>query len=111
AELRSPRSGGPGAASGPGGPDPDSAGGPPGGRGEHLGGGFLRPGGPGGGRAAAGAAYGHGDGVLCNHARSSEGDLAEVTAAELDASFAVNTRAVLLPVKAFPPRHHGAPGG
>jgi 3-oxoacyl-[acyl-carrier protein] reductase len=49
--------------------------------------------------------------LVCNHARSSEGDLAEVTAAELDASFAVNTRAVLLLVKAFAARHDGRQGG
>jgi 3-oxoacyl-[acyl-carrier protein] reductase len=60
---------------------------------------------------AAVAAYGHVDVLVCNHARSSEGDLAEVTAAELDAAFAVNTRAVLLLVKAFAARHDGRPGG
>ena len=111
AELRSPRSGGPGAASGPGGPDPDSAGGPPGGRVEHLEADFLDPEAPERVLAAAVAAFGHVDVLVCNHARSSEGDLAEVTAAELDASFAVNTRAVLLLVKAFAARHDGRPGG
>ena len=60
---------------------------------------------------AAVAAYGQVDVLVCNHARSSEGDLAEVTAAELDAAFAVNTRAVLLLVKAFAARHDGRPGG
>jgi 3-oxoacyl-[acyl-carrier protein] reductase len=35
----------------------------------------------------------------------------EVTAAELDATLAVNTRAVLLLVQAFAARHDGRPGG
>ena len=111
AELRSPRNGGPGAASGPGGAGPDSAGGPPGGRVEHLEADFLDPEAPERVLEAAVAAFGHVDVLVCNHARSSEGDLAEVTAAELDASFAVNTRAVLLLVKAFAARHDGRPGG
>ena len=72
---------------------------------------FLDPEAPDRVLAAATEASGHVDVLVCNHARSSEGDLAEVTAAELDAAFAVNTRAVLLLVKAFAARHDGRPGG
>ena len=61
--------------------------------------------------AAAVEAFGHVDVLVCNHARSSEGSLGQLTAAELDASFAVNTRAVLLLVQAFAARHAGRPGG
>jgi 3-oxoacyl-[acyl-carrier protein] reductase len=83
----------------------------PGGRVEHLEMDFLDPEAPERVLETAVAAYGHVDVLVCNHARSSEGDLAEVTAAELDASFAVNTRAVLLLVKAFAARHDGRQGG
>ena len=78
---------------------------------EHLEVDFLDPEAPERVLEAAVAAYGQVDVLVCNHARSSEGDLAEVTAAELDAAFAVNTRAVLLLVKAFAARHDGRPGG
>jgi 3-oxoacyl-[acyl-carrier protein] reductase len=82
-----------------------------GGRVEHLEADFLDPEAPGRVVAAAAEAFGRLDILVCNHARSSEGDLARVTAAELDASFAVNTRAVLLLVQAFAARHDGRPGG
>jgi 3-oxoacyl-[acyl-carrier protein] reductase len=91
--------------------DPASAGGPAGGRVEHLEVDFLDPEAPERVLAAAVAAYGHVDVLVCNHARSSAGGLGEVTAAELDASFAVNTRAVLLLVQGFAARHDGRPGG
>ena len=61
--------------------------------------------------AAAVQALGHVDILVCNHARSSTGGLGELTAAELDATLAVNTRAVLLLVQAFAARHDGRPGG
>jgi 3-oxoacyl-[acyl-carrier protein] reductase len=61
--------------------------------------------------AAVVAAYGHVDALVCNHARSSEGGLGELTAAELDACFAVNTRAVLLLAQALAAQHDGRPGG
>ena len=61
--------------------------------------------------AAAVEAFGHVDVLVCNHARSSGGGLGQLTAAELDASFAVNTRAVLLLVQAFAAQHAGRPGG
>ncbi|MDK3254883.1 SDR family oxidoreductase [Blastococcus capsensis] len=50
------------------------------------------------------------DALVANHARSSSGGLAEVTAAELDRSFAVNTRATVLLVQAFAAQHRGATG-
>jgi 3-oxoacyl-[acyl-carrier protein] reductase len=81
------------------------------GRVEHLEVDFLDPAAPERTMAAAVAAFGHVDMLICNHARSSDGGLEELTAAELDACFAVNTRAVLLLVQAFAARHDGRPGG
>jgi 3-oxoacyl-[acyl-carrier protein] reductase len=78
---------------------------------EHLEADFLDPEAPGRVLAAAVAAYGHVDVLVCNHARSSAGGLGELTAAELDACFAVNTRAVLLLVQALAAQHDGRPGG
>lgn len=83
----------------------------PGTRVEHLEADFLDPEAPDRVLAAAVEAYGHVDVLVCNHARSSAGGLGELTAAELDACFAVNTRAVLLLVQAFAARHDGRPGG
>jgi 3-oxoacyl-[acyl-carrier protein] reductase len=51
------------------------------------------------------------DVVIANHARSSHGSLETVTAAELDAAWAVNARASLLLVQAFAARHDDARGG
>jgi 3-oxoacyl-[acyl-carrier protein] reductase len=51
------------------------------------------------------------DVVVANHARSIAQSLEELTAEELDAHLAVNTRATLLLVQAFAARHDGAPGG
>ena len=81
------------------------------GRVEHLEADFFDPGAPGQVMAAAVQAFGHVDVLVCNHARSSGGGLGQLTAAELDASFAVNTRAVLLLVQAFAAQHAGGPGG
>jgi 3-oxoacyl-[acyl-carrier protein] reductase len=81
------------------------------GRVEHLEADFLDPEAPDQVMAAAVEAFGHVDVLVCNHARSSGGGLGQLTAAELDASFAVNTRAVLLLVQAFAARHAGRPGG
>jgi 3-oxoacyl-[acyl-carrier protein] reductase len=81
------------------------------GRVEHLEADFLDPDAPDQVMAAAVEAFGHVDVLVCNHARSSGGGLGQLTAAELDASFAVNTRAVLLLVQAFAARHDGRPGG
>jgi 3-oxoacyl-[acyl-carrier protein] reductase len=77
----------------------------------HLAADFLDPEAPARVMAAAVEAFGQVDVLVCNHARSSTGGLGELTAAELDASFAVNTRAVLLLVQAFAAQHHGRPGG
>jgi 3-oxoacyl-[acyl-carrier protein] reductase len=78
---------------------------------EHLEADFLDPDAPGRVMAAAVEAFGRVDVLVCNHARSSAGGLGELTAAELDASFAVNVRAVLLLVQAFAAQHDGRPGG
>jgi 3-oxoacyl-[acyl-carrier protein] reductase len=78
---------------------------------EHLEADFLDPRAPDRVMAAAVEALGHVDALVCNHARSSEGGLGQLTAAELDACFAVNTRAVLLLAQAFAAQHDGRPGG
>jgi 3-oxoacyl-[acyl-carrier protein] reductase len=77
----------------------------------HLAADFLDPEAPARAMAAAVEAFGRVDVLVCNHARSSTGGLGELTAAELDASFAVNTRAVLLLVQAFAAQHRDRPGG
>ena len=62
--------------------------------------------------AAAQDRFGHVDAVVANHARSSAQSLDTLTPAELDRSFAVNTRATLLLVKAFAAQHDDRrPGG
>ncbi len=48
--------------------------------------------------------------LVVNHARSSAGSLAEVTAAELDVSFAVNARAAVLLTQAFAAQYDPAAG-
>jgi 3-oxoacyl-[acyl-carrier protein] reductase len=60
---------------------------------------------------AAVAALGHVDALVANHARSSAQSLAELTAAELDLSFAVNARATLLLVRFFAEQQARAEGG
>jgi len=83
----------------------------PAGRVEHLEADFQDPEAPDRVVAVAVRAFGHVDILVCNHARSSLGGLGELTAAELDATLAVNTRAVLLLVQAFAAHHDGRPGG
>lgn len=61
--------------------------------------------------SAARGALGHIDVLIVDHARSSTQSLEQLTAAELDRSHAVNTRAALLLVKAFAAQHDGRPGG
>lgn len=61
--------------------------------------------------AAARAALGHIDLLVANHARSSRQSLAELTAAELDLSFAVNARATLLLARWFVEQHTRRAGG
>jgi 3-oxoacyl-[acyl-carrier protein] reductase len=60
---------------------------------------------------AAREAFGHLDIVVANHARSSNQALEDLTAEELDLSFAVNTRATLLLAQAFAAQHDGRKGG
>jgi 3-oxoacyl-[acyl-carrier protein] reductase len=60
---------------------------------------------------AARRAFGRVDIVVANHARSSSQTLEQLTADEMDRSYAVNTRAVLLLVQAFAAQHDGRPGG
>ncbi|MDI5962100.1 SDR family oxidoreductase [Streptomyces sp. SL13] len=62
---------------------------------------------------AAGAAFGHVDILVCNHARSGgDGPLGTLDAGMLDAHFAVNTRSSLLLTQAFAARHDDTrPGG
>lgn len=72
---------------------------------------FADPGAPERCVAAAGAALGHVDVVVANHARSSDQALEALTAEEIDATLVVNVRATLLLVKAFAARHDGRPGG
>ena len=60
---------------------------------------------------AAHAAFGRLDIVVANHARSGEATLEELTAEEIDLTYAVNTRGTLLLVKAFAGRHDGRAGG
>jgi len=61
---------------------------------------------------AALARFGALDVVVANHARSSQQSLEELTAAELDTTWAVNARASLLLVQAFAARHDDhRPGG
>lgn len=61
--------------------------------------------------ATARRAFGHLDVVVANHARSSRQALDQLTAEEIDLSYAVNTRATLLLVKAFTAQHDGRRGG
>ncbi len=83
-----------------------------GGRVEHVSIDLSDPTGPAELVAAATAAFGHVDAVVVNHARSSAQSLAGLTAAELDLSYAVNTRAALLLVQGFAAQHDAdRPGG
>lgn len=78
---------------------------------EHVEADLADPDAPGRLVAAAHRAFGHLDALVANHARSSEQSLEELTAEEVDRSFAVNARATLLLVQAFAGRHDGRPGG
>jgi 3-oxoacyl-[acyl-carrier protein] reductase len=82
-----------------------------GGRVEHVSADLAAPDAPAALVDAARAAFGHVDAVVANHARSSAQSLEELTAAELDASFAVNTRATLMLVQAFATGHDDARRG
>jgi 3-oxoacyl-[acyl-carrier protein] reductase len=82
-----------------------------GGRVEHLSADLADPAAPAVVLAAAGDAFGHVDALVANHARSSSQDLEHLTAAELDLSYAVNTRATLLLAQAFAAQHDDARRG
>ena len=56
-------------------------------------------------------AFGSLDAVIANHARSSNQSLEQLTAEEIDMSYAVNTRATLLLVREFAAQHNGRTGG
>jgi 3-oxoacyl-[acyl-carrier protein] reductase len=60
---------------------------------------------------AATDAYGHVDALIATHARSSNQSLEEVTADELQRTFAVNTTATLLLTQAVAAQHDGRDGG
>jgi 3-oxoacyl-[acyl-carrier protein] reductase len=60
---------------------------------------------------AAADAVGRVDVLVANHARSARQTLSEVTAEELDLSFAVNARATLLLAREFAAQHDGSSGG
>src|SRR5205085_12588167 len=60
---------------------------------------------------AARAAFGHVDVLIVNHARSGDGRLNDVSAAELDAFLHENVRAAILLVKEFAAQHDGRRGG
>jgi 3-oxoacyl-[acyl-carrier protein] reductase len=61
--------------------------------------------------ADAVAARGPLDILVANHARSSSGTLDDVTADELDRSFAINARGSILLAQAFAAQHEGERGG
>jgi 3-oxoacyl-[acyl-carrier protein] reductase len=78
----------------------------------HGGGDLAEPGAPERLVAAARAALGHVDVLVCNHARSGgDGPLGALDAGMLDAHWAVNTRASILLVQAFAAQQDGRPGG
>jgi 3-oxoacyl-[acyl-carrier protein] reductase len=73
---------------------------------------LIKPGAPEQLLAAAVAALGHVDILVCNHASSDpDGGLGSLTAGMLDHHYAVNTRSSLLLVQAFAAQHDGRPGG
>jgi 3-oxoacyl-[acyl-carrier protein] reductase len=82
-----------------------------GGRAEHVAADLADPDAPARLIAAARTAFGHLDVLVANHARSSAQTLEQLTAAELDLSHAVNTRATLLLAQAFTAQHDGRRGG
>ncbi len=69
---------------------------------EHRAADFADPDAPDALVSAASEAFGHLDVVVANHARSAVQSLEELTTAEIDLTYAVNTRATLLLVQALP---------
>src|SRR3954454_21481260 len=82
-----------------------------GGRVEHIAADLADPGAPARLVDATRRTFGHLDAVVANHARSSQQSLEQLTAQELDLSYAVNTRAALLLVQAFAAAHEQPRGG
>ena len=82
-----------------------------GGRVEHVSADLAGPDAPAALIGAAREAFGQVDAVVANHARSSAQGLEELTAAELEARFAVNTRAKLMLIKAFAAGHDDSRSG
>ena len=82
-----------------------------GGRVEHIAADLADPDAP--ARLVDGArrAFGRLDAVVANHARSSQQSLEQLSAQELDLSYAVNTRATLLLIQAFAAGHEQPRGG
>jgi 3-oxoacyl-[acyl-carrier protein] reductase len=72
---------------------------------------FADPAGPAAVVEATVEAFGRLDVVVANHARSSDLALEDLTAEELDLTYAVNVRATLLLVREFAARYDGGPGG
>jgi len=60
---------------------------------------------------AATAAFGHVDGIVVNHARGVDATLEDVTAEEIDRSFAINARSAALLVRSLAAQHDGRSGG
>lgn len=77
----------------------------------HLAADFADPDAPRAVIRAATDRFGGVDVLVANHARSSDQGLEQLTAAELDLSYAVNTRATLLLVKEFAAAHTGGHPG
>ena len=82
-----------------------------GGKAEHVAADFADPLAPSRVVGAALEAFGRLDAVVANHARSSAQSLEALTAAEVDLTYAVNTRATLLLAQAFAAHHGGNRGG
>jgi 3-oxoacyl-[acyl-carrier protein] reductase len=61
--------------------------------------------------AAARESFGRLDVLIANHARSARQSLEELTAAEVDLTYAVNTRAVLLLIQQFAAQFDAGSGG
>lgn len=78
---------------------------------EHVEADFADPDAPAAVLGAARAAFGHVDIPVANHARSGQGTLPELTAAEIDAFLHENVRASLLLVRELAAQHDGRPGG
>jgi 3-oxoacyl-[acyl-carrier protein] reductase len=78
---------------------------------EHAATDFVEPDAPGRVMEAALGAFGHIDILVANHAYSTMGALADVTAEQIDRHLAVNVRGTLLLAKAFAAQHGGRRGG